>query len=140
MKVKLFIVVLLSSCDIFYPSVYLVPEDVQPHIDNFINEGALRGRDIVIDNIEVQMTSISNDLTPANVQMRHETIVLRLDKIKWDNEKDLFKREAIIAHELAHKVLNRDHVPSDSLSLMNAKPNLNKYESFREYFLDELFK
>jgi len=136
----LIISALLTSCDLFYPKVYDVPTEVEPYIQEYRTQANKHGRYVLIDNIEVNFSTFMHDDNPAVVKTRHETIVMTINREIWDSyENDTTKREAVIFHELTHKVLDRRHEPDSVFSLMVKAPDLRMYKFQRDSLLKELF-
>lgn len=153
---------LLGGCDRnedFKP-VYDVPEEIQPLVDSFIHEAAIRGVTVSITNLIVTyddnpanaVCGSCNSSVPSNDIQK--IITIRSEAPCWIEQLEL---EALVFHELGHCILGRLHLNDllpngDPKSLMIAD-NVGLYapclypidgepcdNSFkRDYYLDELF-
>ena len=143
-----------------FTPVYDVPDEFQPHVEQFVIEANTRGLEMQIDNLIIRYDSSldlsvcatcnSNSLT-ENIQ---KIVLINKNNKCWNNDSQL---EALIFHELGHCILGRPHTSEllpngDPKSLMIAN-NISVYATCeydigggdcdqtykREYYLDELF-
>jgi hypothetical protein len=132
--------------------VYQVPALIQPYIDAFEQEAALRGVTLEIDNLIVEFESnlqggdaagLCTFASPSN-----PTPHVRLDTTSFNWRNNAYHREILVFHELGHCILNRlhrdDKLPNgNAASIMRATGEqlyggtLNAFK--RAYYLDELF-
>ena len=149
----------LAGCEQRFEPVYDVAGDLEMHVDAFLDEAALRGHQLTINNLILEydqelarsVCGICNSRSPSpNVQK-----VIRINPhctITYHEQ-----IEALVFHELGHCVLGRDH---DSELLPNGDPksimtpaNYDVYAPCvyqigeencnftfkRSYYVDELF-
>ena len=150
----------IAGCnDEFYP-VYDVPADYQHFVESFINEAAVRGYSLNINNLIIKYDDSME--VPYCGKCNSRSLDRDIQKIVSFNPNlsCVFadeQREALVFHELGHCVLGRGHDDStlpngDHKSLMN-QSDLAVYTSCiyvignepcdlrfrRTYYLDELF-
>lgn len=157
----LMVIFIAGSCEKEEPFVpiYDVPDEFQPHVDQFIIEAKNRGLTLEIHNLIIKYdeqiasticgTCNSNSPSP-NIQ---KIISINPDAC-WENDVQL---ETLIFHELGHCILGRNHTSEelpngDPKSIMITNDislyspcvydigggNCNQLFK-REYYLDELF-
>jgi len=144
--------------DEFQPA-YQVPEDIQVHVDSFLEEAAARGHEIGINNLIIEIDSDLGVGTcgRCNSLQSNEKVqkIIRLNPSCTNLGTTLL--ETLVYHELCHCVLNRPH---DDRVLPNGDPrslmvpgNIYIYspclyvicgegcdQTFkRQYYMDELF-
>ena len=148
---------LLLACSETEPEVqYNVPQEIQPYIDSFIQEGSQRGQTIIIDNLIVELTTpVNNAGNPVCGVTFGEVIGQKQNLIRIDIECEAWRaggaaREVLIFHELAHAFLLRashrnDKLPNfDFASLLVSETwRLDDFyiqdATKRTYYMDELF-
>jgi hypothetical protein len=145
----LILAAVLTACqeDPIAPSVYNVPDIIQPYVDAFEQEASLRGISLNINNLQVEFATNLNSGTAAGLcdTFNH---VIKLDTTSTNWKNNLYTREILVFHELGHCVLKRGHrddeLPNGNLaSIMRANGEqvygggLNEFK--RQYYLDELF-
>ncbi|MFI5155468.1 MAG: hypothetical protein ACHQEM_04760 [Chitinophagales bacterium] len=141
-------------------TIYKVPEELSPFIDNFISEAAKRGYTIQKKNLIIEYT-MGNDgalcgscnSTSLDPGLQKIITIYNVNPC-WFNDQQL---ETLIFHELGHCILGRVHVMDtlpngnpksimvpDNLSLYSPclypignQPCDNSYK--RPYYLNELF-
>ncbi len=147
------------------PGIYSVPAEIQPYIEAFKKEAALRNIPINLDNLIVSFEGpfkknvcglceqVEDD---ANYQ---RTVNINRNDLCWTSE-SIQNREALIFHELGHCVLGRyshkdDLLPNKSPASIMSSTLSGQYEpckyaisgnsndcnktSRRKYYMDELF-
>ncbi len=145
----------------FEPVLDIDPEFQEP-FDQFIEEAALRGIDLEIDNLiirydEALEASFCGNCNSAEVASNiQKTISVNPNYFCWENDE---QAETFIFHEMGHCVLGRLHTDEklpngDPKSLMIAddlsvySPCVYNFDrdnndcdnrSKREYYIDELF-
>lgn len=149
----------LAGCERGFEPVYLVAEDLQIHVDTFLDEAALRGHEFTITNLIIEydaelhrsICGICNSLSQSN----HIQKVVRINPkctITYVEQ-----MEALVFHELGHCVLGRDHntelLPNGDPKSMMTPGNYDLYAPCvyqigdedcnftfkRTYYVDELF-
>ena len=128
--------------------VFVDPE-VQPYLDLFIDEAALRGLEIRIEDYALSMTieqieraNVAGQCTQATGSYNHVII----DPVYWKGYSDE-AREALVFHELGHCILDRSHLDEQDefgycVSLMESGSGACSMVytlANREKYLDELF-
>ncbi len=134
--------------------VYMVPDVIQPYIDEFIRQGALRGIDITINDLIVLF---ENDLEVDGVDAagvcqfgsKKSTPTIKLDSTSVNWKANLASREQLVFHELGHCILDRGH-EDDRLGNDNYRSTMRasgeqlyglKFSEFKKhYYLDELYQ
>ena len=152
-KLLLTIIVYLIIFACKKDDIYVVPDIIQPYIDEFIAEAAERGINLQIDdlvvlfeeNLEVDGTHAAG-LCQFGSKKTSPTIKLDTTSVNWQSNAS--SRELLVFHELGHCVLDRGHVedrlPNNNFtSVMRPSgeqlygPVLSRFK--REYYFDELF-
>lgn len=154
-----FFLILLNSCMKESETIYKVPEDLQPYIDTFIEEAAIRGHEIEINNLIIEYgTELGSSCGICN-ETSADMNVQKLIGINPDCTFDYNQQmEALIFHELGHCILGRSHtdeiLPNGAFKSMMAYGYFNFYTPCiyaigegeecdftyrRTYYLDELF-
>lgn len=151
---------LFFTCDESFEPVYEVPADLQPYVDRFIQEAALRGYAYQIDNLIIRYNTDENvgicgRCNSNATQGEFQKIIYINSDCFYTHDSQI---EALIFHELGHCFLSRSHdtalLPNgDSKSIMVSN-NISLYSPClypvdddnscnftykREYYLDELF-
>lgn len=148
------------SCQKDVEVVYSVPEELQPFIDKFEAEAALRGKTIDITNLIIEYGTASEQFICASCNSNsmdadvQKKIVIDNNAQCWEVDEML---EALIFHELGHCVLGRLHqnefLPNGDPASLMIQDRLDHYACVydlsgdndcnnafkREYYLDELF-
>ena len=163
------LLLLLCSCeqdDIPVPTG-VIPESMQPYVDQFVWEAAQRGIAIDVSRLTIEFDNdIEGGNTPGSVvgictRAGNHQQLIRLDTLNslWLLSGNLGKEE-ILFHELGHCMLDRPHkdgtlVSGDFVSIMRSigllqYGDLNNFTSLftgplgvkahrRDYYIDELF-
>lgn len=145
-----FITTVLVGCK--KDAVYNVPSNIQPYIDEFIAEAAIRGVELDVNNLVVlfEENLVVGGIDAAGLcqRGRNETPTIKLDTTSVNWQSNLSSREQLVFHELGHCILERGHI-DDRLSNGNYKTTMRAtgeqiygpvYSSFkRDYYFDELF-
>ncbi|MGB0523784.1 MAG: hypothetical protein ACPGJS_12530 [Flammeovirgaceae bacterium] len=137
------------------PIRYDVPDEVEPFVQKFIEEGKERGVDLVVDNLVVELTSpVENNgqfvcgvtFGPV-INLPQNYIEIDTQCLAWRHSE--VSREILVFHELGHALLLRPHrtdlLPNfDFASIMVSSTwNIDDFYTFdltkREYYMDELF-
>lgn len=149
----------LAGCKQGFAPIYDVAEDLQIHVDAFLEEGATRGHELSINNLIVEYDpelafptcglcnshSTSNDI--------QKVVTINPNCTMTYNE----QMECLLFHELGHCVLGREHdsdlLPNGDLKSIMTPRNVDLYAPCiyqigeencdftfkRGYYLDELF-
>jgi hypothetical protein len=134
------------------PKVYDVPALIQPYVEAFEQEAALRGRTLDIDNLKVEFQTNLQGGDAAGLctfaTSSNPTPHIRLDTTSYNWQNNLYHRELLVFHELGHCILDRLH-KDNSLPVGNYASMMRstgeqvyggKLNAFkRDYYLDELF-
>jgi hypothetical protein len=150
----------LAGCEQAFEPIYDVPEDLQIHIDTFLEEAAIRGHEFTINNLIIEYDpelafptcGTCNSYSKSNNIQKVIKINPNCSTITYNEQ-----IEALVFHELGHCVLGRQHnsdlLPNgDPKSIMTPR-NVNLYAPCiyqigkedcnftfkRGYYLDELF-
>lgn len=141
-------------------TIYDVPEEFQPIIEQFELEAISRGRELDIDNLIIRYDE--NVLEPYCATCNSKSLDPKMQKIIsinpdkcWLND---FAKEALIFHELGHCILGRDHdnalLPNGDPKSMMIENNISIYTPCvyaiggdnscnfvfkRDYYISELF-
>ena len=126
-----------------------IDPEVQPYLDMFIGEAAVRGLEIKIEEYALSITieqidraNVAGQCTQAEGSYNHIVI----DPAYWRGYTEL-NREALVFHELGHCLLDRSHLDDQDeygycISLMEsgagACTRVYTAEN-RDKYLDELF-
>ncbi|MBK8504075.1 MAG: hypothetical protein IPL46_18830 [Saprospiraceae bacterium] len=125
-----------------------VPPVVQPYVDQFLEEAAVRGKVIDLSKIGLEITFQDNLEDTLAAFCSKGAIVI--NNQFWETRNDV-SREAMIFHELGHCILNRNHYNAmlandEWRSMMRGDPipaarssSINYSGVRREYYIDELF-
>ncbi len=144
-------ILLITSCNKDREKVYNVPSDIQAYIDDFVQEAANRGIELVVDDLTVEyMTDLELDgqeaagLCYSETSDAPPTIHLDTFSLNWQSP---YTREVLVFHELGHCVLGRGHTSQllpncnfASIMKPSGDPIYTSINLFkRDYYLDELF-
>jgi len=149
----------LGGCEQGFEPVYDVPEDLQIHIDSFLEEAAMRGHEFTINNLIIEYDpelsfercgTCNSDSELDNIQ---KVVKINPNCLITYNE----QMEALVFHELGHCFLGRQHnsdlLPNGDPKSIMIPNNYNVYAPCiyqigdedcnftfkRGYYLDELF-
>ena len=163
MKKALFILLTVMACETTdfiteSETVYQVPENLQRHVDLFIEEGGQRGQIIEIKNLIIEMTNLLPETACGRCAEEQGQRIIYLNsesRVCWNTPEQF---EELIFHELGHCVLNRGHddslLPNDAQKSLMASQSIGLYSSCqydvslnndcdqtyrRTYYIDELF-
>ena len=134
--------VLCISCVDDSPN-FIDPE-LQPYVDQFFEEAEIRDLDISADDFSFSVNF--GEKTHLGVCSLASNEVL-INSFHWSNFTEL-EREYLMFHELGHCILDRLHddqsLPNgECKSIMNSagecRENLDNYNIWRTYYMDELF-
>lgn len=147
------LITLYSSCKKDHEKVYAVPTSIQPYIDEFINQAADRGVDLVIDDLIVELGSnlvLDGDekagLCTYGTSSSSPLIELDTSSLNWLLND--YTREQLVFHELGHCILGQRGHRNNRLgngnyqSYMRADgtPIYGRLSAFKkDFYLDELF-
>jgi hypothetical protein len=146
------------------PAIYSVPAEVQPFIETFKKEAALRNVTINLDNLiisfegKIKKSECGVCEQVENDSKYQKTITLNKDSFCW-NDAPSQNKEALVFHELGHCILGRlDHrndlLPNKAPASIMTSTLSGQYEpcqyaiggtndcnktSRRKYYIDELF-
>lgn len=149
----------VAACEHGFEPTYDVTGDLQIHVDTFLEEAAIRGREFTINNLiieydpelAVSTCGMCNSHSEANNVQK--VITINPNCTITYNE----QIEALVFHELGHCVLGRQHdsdvLPNGDPKSMMTPRNLDLYAPCvyqigeedcnftfkRDYYLDELF-
>ena len=155
--IPLFLITFCFACndDSATPIVYDVPNEVEPFVQKFIEEGKARGVNLSIDNLIVELTApVENNGQFVCGVTYGEVIGLPQNRIEIDTQclawrHSEISQEVLIFHELGHAILLRQHrtdkLPNfDFASIMVSSTwNIDDFYIFdltkRAYYIDELF-
>lgn len=151
--------VFIAGCDDDFKPVYDVPAGYQHLVDAFINEAAIRGHTITINNLIINYQDME---APHCAKCNSRSLDSDIQKIISFNPNlncsfadEQF--EALVFHELGHCILGREHdnstLPNGELKSLMNQHDLGVYSSCvyavgsdpcdlrfkRTYYLDELF-
>ena len=149
----------LAACERGFEPVYDVAEDLQIQVDTFLEEAAVRGYELTINNLILEYDP---ELAPStcgtcNSHSASNSIqkVISINPhcpITYNEQ-----REALVFHELGHCILGREHdfdlLPNGDPKSLMAPGNIDLYAPCvykigeencdftfkRGYYLDELF-
>ncbi len=126
----------------------IVPTEVQPYVDRFLDAAAARGQAIDLTQMGLTVRFVDDIVDETAGLCQEEEVII--SRQSWDLRNDA-KREELIFHELGHCVLSRTHdndlLPNDEWqSMMRGYPipmghtgPINYSGVRRAYYLDELF-
>ncbi|MDH3648458.1 MAG: hypothetical protein OEQ53_02190 [Saprospiraceae bacterium] len=155
----------LAACQdddsIDFIPVYDVPEDYQEIVDLFVDEAAVRGIELTIDNLIVlEDPDLPFDLcgscNASDLNIKVQRIVSIHPRRCWPNN---LQKEALLFHELGHCILGRSHtsalLPNGDFKSLMVPSNIGVYSPCvyqfggaaddcnftfkRTYYIDELF-
>ncbi len=126
-----------------------ISDEIGPYMDRFIEEGALRGYEVVIDykRLSASVSSISGSgVIGQCVSYSNESQEILISAEFWNSASEL-NREFLVFHEMGHCILDRSHDDRTDhagrcLSIMNSGSTncRNLYNTTtRSDFIDELF-
>lgn len=144
------VIVLLFCLSCRKEKLPIIPEELHPYVNSFIDEANIRGMNLDWEDldVEIKLVDLENEHHLGECNSRRNEIFIDADS--WSNKDDA-NREWILFHELGHCFLNRSHRNEltsswECLSYMKGgiedgfDCSLNLYSSkWREYYLDELF-
>jgi len=134
---------------------YDVPSEIQPYVDLFLTEAAIRGHvyDFSKSGLIIEFAELSDSV--AGLCHYETPIRIEIDKSYWtavgQKQGSELLRENLIFHELGHGILGRKHdntvlANGDWKSIMcggtkvaNRSWNINYRGIRRDYYVDELF-
>lgn len=125
-------------------SLQLIPDQVRAEVETFISEGKQRGVNVELKGLEIVLSSnLMNGWGGYYDHSNHKIFLDTTDFVFKDKE----TKQRLIFHELAHGILNRQHINNllpngDAASIMNINiradwSGLNIFK--RQYYIDELF-
>ncbi|MCB0515588.1 MAG: hypothetical protein R2798_09315 [Chitinophagales bacterium] len=148
----LLISIAFSACKKDHEPVYSVPAAVEPFVQSFIEEAALRGENLTINDLIVEYNeNLENNGYDAaglcHFGTQNDSPFIELDTTSSNWQANEYSREQLIFHELGHCILNRQHketiLPNEqyaSIMKANGDPLYASFNLFkRTYYLDELF-
>jgi len=149
----------LAGCERGFEPVYDVPEDLQTHVDAFLEEAAIRGYELAIHNLileyDPQLALSTCGLCNSHSGSNDIQKVIRINphcSITYNEQ-----IEALVFHEMGHCVLGREHnselLPNGDPKSIMTPGNYDLYAPCvyqigeedcnftfkRGYYLDELF-
>lgn len=124
---------------------WVIPEEVYPYVDLFLDEYELRGGDmqlippnvlIELNNKKMSANAVGTcSLSRSTRHLPHITLL----RSYW-NDSSTTDREILVFHELGHCFLNYSHVPSDNTDIMYPYVlNEIRYRENRDEILDKFF-
>lgn len=137
MKALKFIAILflITSCEDLVIAEYRVDSDLQPYVESFYNEAAKRGVHLKHKSLIV---TFHEGRSTTKKRLNKLVFICRRDFDHFVKSGDLYSIEGLVAHELGHALLNREH--TDAKSLMNYDYTFNGlYQSTRDEFYNEMF-
>ncbi len=143
----LVLIAFFSSCS--KEKEQIIPDEFQPYVDMFFEEGKSRGLNINLNEIDFEIGFGTLGGTIAG-QCTFRNNKITIDEESW-NFMSEEQRVWLIFHEMGHCVLDRQHKNEttnngECLSIMKGAENgfncsLNYFSNlWTEYYLDELFK
>lgn len=135
--------IIFSSCK-KDPDIYFCPNEIKYILETFKNEGDARGHKIFFNGLKVYLVDELPGTTIGVYKPSEHSIYIDTSVIAYKQTP-----EALLFHELAHGVLNRDHkqgvMPNgiDITSIMHpfSLPTYewNNHQYKRQYYIDEMF-
>ena len=149
----------LAGCEQVFEPVYDVSDDLQIHVDSFLEESAIRGHEYTISNLimehdpELPISSCGTCNSDSELSNIQKVIKINPNCIITYNE----QMEALVFHELGHCFLGRQHdyglLPNGDPKSIMIPDNFNVYAPCgyqfgqeecnftfkRDYYLDEFF-
>lgn len=141
--------------------VYDVPEEYQSIVEKFVEEAALRGFDLTIDNLIIyddpdMKVNLCGSCNSNELNTNIQKIVKINQRYCWINQE---QKEGLIFHEFGHCILGRLHtsellpngdfkslmapnefrVYSPCVYLFDNSPDVCNNVFKRDYYIDELF-
>lgn len=125
MRFALALAMLLTGCGAMEPlkpnkrNTVVEVGPFKPYLDLFIQEGAIHGRDIVVNDLIIKFEHIDEEKVLAVCRRTDNDAlapVIAVDPDKWAKLL-LIQHEALIFHELGHCILKRDHL--EGMSIMD---------------------
>ena len=144
------LLILIFSCE--KDKIYNVPANIQPFVDEFLAQAAMRGVDIDIEELVVEFGEdlMVEGVSAAGIctKSRRDPPTIKLDTTTINWRANPSSREQLVFHELGHCVLNRSHLDSrlpNGNYVTTMRPTgeqlygqvLSAFK--RVYYLDELF-
>lgn len=138
----------LIGCAVEQPTKVLrITPEMKPYLDLFIVEAKVRGVNLHIDNLIMAPTDSLNDSDTLAICYYEFTprVLIGTDFWAWAAP---LTREQVIFHELGHCLLRRSHNDDSILYEGSYIPEsiMSRYlfpeyyyETYRDYYLDELF-
>ncbi len=149
----------LAGCEHGFEPIYDVLEDLQIHIDTFLEEAAIRGHEFTINNLIIEydpeLAFSTCGLCNSHSKSNNIQKVIKINPsctITYNEQ-----IEALVFHELGHCFLGRQHnsdlLPNGDPKSIMTPGNFNLYAPCiyqigeedcnftfkRDYYLDELF-
>lgn len=137
----------VSSCDKGSDFEYFVQADLQPYFDNFLAEGAARGKQLDMSTISGTFGELPGINVLGRCAQSAENGTITIDEAFW-NKATMYEREYVVFHELGHCVLDRRHLEDQHpdgtcVSMMqsgSAGCRMTYNAKTRSGYLDELFQ
>jgi hypothetical protein len=136
----------LSACG--KPEINVDPE-IRPFYDKFVELGKGMGVDVSKHDISIRFVPSLTPESPGTVLLGicyYDDDEVKINREAW-NKMSVEKKDALIAHELGHCILERDHENStDSLSgkklsIMNSFIiSDSDFKTRYDYYMRELFR
>lgn len=141
--------ILLTACNqsLHYDKAVSITADFKPYVDDFVSEGKIVGKTIVIDNLSIHFIptlegSVIGECWGRNYGTAGTPSIL-ISKEYWDYANEV-ERHVLLFHEMGHCVLGRNHVetmqPFGVTSIMY--PYLESWTIYSNnwaYYMHELF-
>jgi len=135
--------VALSCTDDEHSSNPIIDPELTAYVDQFVKEAELRGKEILLDHLEVKFASLQNGSCGLG---SIDPLVVSIDKDCWNVLPDIAK-EILMFHELGHSILQRSHdnntLPNGVYKTIMYPDPTTLYNEYtpekRVYYLDELF-
>jgi hypothetical protein len=139
---------ILTACDVQKATYrYSCPEEVQPHVDQFIKEASARSVNLNLKHgLEVVFVDKLDGYILATCHLKQvPMITISREFWTWADES---LRERTVYHELAHCLMGRNHtdgvetVEGEVIYKSIMTPTIwpsYYYDRFKVYYLDELF-
>lgn len=129
------IIFTLFSCDDLVWNEYKVDKSLEIYVNAFYEEAEIRGVHLKRKSLIV---SFHEDRSTTKKRITKLVFICRRDFLHFTKRGDFYSIEGLVAHELGHALLDREH--TDEKSLMNYDYTFNGlHESTRVDFYDEMF-